>query len=208
MAGFTSAIRTLRLTPGIGRLAGLFALLLLGGLIVLLQETTQTPPYTALPREHGEPDYYIEQARLSRFDANGQLLQVIHAEQVTHYPENDLALMQSPVVHHHGEDGQDWRLQAERAEYRNRRELYLEEDVLLQPLTPHSVYLPEFTTSRLWVDTDQHRATTPDPVNFTSPGGITHGIGLDLDMRSGLAEILHQVNGSYLMHPPSRESSP
>ncbi|SFX02167.1 LPS export ABC transporter periplasmic protein LptC [Marinospirillum alkaliphilum] len=207
MPGLITRLNSL-ITPGMRRLAGVLALLLLGGVIVWLQESTQTPPYTALPREHGEPDYYIEQARLSRFDAEGRLLQVIHAEQVTHYPENDLALMQLPVVYHHGESGQSWRLQALRAEYRSNQELYLEEQVILQPIDPESAYLPEFTTNRLWVDTNAQQANTPDPVHFTSPGGVTQGIGLAVDMQTGLAEILQQVSGSYLTNPPSQEPLP
>lgn len=205
MAGVTSWLAQ---APLIRRGGALLALLLLGALLVWLQDVTQPPPYAPLPTEHGEPDYYIEQARAIRYNAAGERLQILESPQVTHYPENNLALMDQPRVHHYGEDGQIWRITANKAEYRNQQEIYLEDRVRITPLNPDSPYLPEFATQRLWVDLPTEFAHTPDPVTFTSPGGITHGKGLNLKLDTGQAEIPEQAQGQYHPQPDTQDQTP
>lgn len=205
MAGLTSWLAQ---APLVQRGGALVVLLLLGGLLVWLQDVTQPPPYAPLPSAHGEPDYAIEQAKAIRYAADGQRLQMLESPQVTHYPENNLVLMELPQIHHYGDDGQIWRITANQAEYRDQQEIYLQDQVRITPLNPASPYLPEFATQRLWVDLPTEFAHTPDPVTFTSPGGITQGKGLNLKLDTGQAEIPAQARGLYHPQPAMQDSTP
>lgn len=190
------------------RLLALATLVLLGLVLVWLDTRVVRQPYTELPQEHGEPDYYVEQALLTRYGPDGRLLQTVTSPQVTHYPDSDLVLFNEPVVHHHTEQGLVWRLTARYAEYDANRELYLENQVQIKPLNPDSAYLPEFMTERLWLDTLNHTGQTSDPVSFSSPGGQTRGEGLEIDLNSGLATLLRQVRAEYLPGAPLQELQP
>lgn len=205
MAGATSWLDKV---PGIRRAGALLALLLLGAALVWLQDMTEQAPYAPLPSEHGEPDYYIEQARATRYDASGKRLQTLESPQVTHYPANDLALMEDPLVHHYGRDGQLWRITANKAELRSQQEVFLQDNVRITPLNPDSPYLPEFVTQRLWVDLPTEFAHTPDPITLSSPGGITQGKGLNLRLDTGLAEIPEQATGQYQPQPAMQDQTP
>lgn len=192
--------------PSLRKLGALFALISLGALVVWFQDINLPAPRAPLPEKHGEPDYYVEEARLTRFNNQGQRLQTLKAKQVTHYPEKDLSLFEKPLLHHYSEQGQVWQVVAEQAEHLGEDTIYLENKVVITPLDPDSVYLPEFSTERLWVDTQTGKAHTPDPVSFISPGGNTNGQGLEIYMNTGLAEILQAVEGHYLPSPATQDA--
>ncbi len=101
--------------PSLRQLMVLLLLVSMGVLLVWLQDVNLPAPRTQLPAQYGEPDYYVENASLSRFDAQGQRLQKIDSVQVTHYPEKDLAVFEKPLLHHYAPSGQAWRVVAERA---------------------------------------------------------------------------------------------
>lgn len=186
--------------PVLRQLGALAVLISLGALLVLLQEINLAAPHAQLPEQYGEPDYYVENASLSRFSAQGERLQTLDAMQVTHYPEKNLAVFENPLLHHYTQQGQMWRVVAKRAEYLGEDEIYLEENVIITPINPNSAYLPEFLTQRLWVNSANNTAQTPDPVSFISPNGKTTGQGLAMQLNTGLAQILHAVESNYL--PP------
>lgn len=195
--------------PTLQRLTAFAALLGLGGLLLwLLKLTDPEAPYAQLPQAHGEPDYYIEIAQLYRFDAQGALIQQLDTRTATNYPERQLTLLDQPLAHYHTANQQIWRISAAKAEYHtNTQLLYLEQDLVISPLNPDSAYTPEFFTHSLWVNQAQQLAYTQDPVEFISPGGLTQGQGLRLYLDTGLAELLSQVQGSYLP-APSAASAP
>lgn len=192
--------------PSLPKLGALIALISIGALMVWLQEINLPTAHTLLPAEHGEPDYYIEVAQLTRFNVQGQRIQRLDSEQVTHYPEQDISLFEKPLMHHYSPQGQVWRVLAERAEHRGENEIYLEDNVVITPINPNSAYIPEFLTDRLWIDSLANLASTPDPVSFISPGGITTGKGFSIELNTGLAEILQEVKGNYLSTPAQQDT--
>lgn len=208
MASLAATWQQLLAAKQVQRLLALATLVLIGLVLAWLDNRVIRLPYTELPQEHGEPDYYVEQALLTRYGPDGRLLQTVNSPQVTHYPDSDLVLFNEPLVHHHSEQGLIWRLTARYAEYRANREIYLENQVQITPLNPDSVYLPEFTTERLWLNTLDHTGRTPDPVLFSSPGGQTQGDGLEIDLNTGLATLLRQVKAEYLPGMRTQEPQP
>lgn len=185
------------------KLGALALLISLGALVVWLQDLNLPAPHAQLPEQYGEPDYFVENASLSRFNAQGQRLQKVNSSQVTHYPEKDITLFEKPLMHHYTQQGQAWQVTAKRAEHLGEDIIYLEEQVVITPLNAHSAYLPEFVTQRLWVNSTTQTAYTNDAVSFISPSGTTQGQGLQANLSSGLVEILQAVQGSYL---PSKTS--
>ncbi|MBB3191642.1 LPS export ABC transporter periplasmic protein LptC [Halomonas cerina] len=75
----------------------LFLLLLaLGGGLALL-DMRDTPPPGPVPRDAaGEPDYYLEEARLTRFDAAGRPHQQLTTPRLVHTPQDDVTRLEAP----------------------------------------------------------------------------------------------------------------
>lgn len=192
----------MRLNRKLRRLGSLAALVGLGVILAWLQEANTPNPFALIPEEHGEPDYYIEGAQLTRYNAQGQAFQVLNSPEVTHYPEQNLSLLSQPVLVHHTEDGQTWHLTAATAQHQeNQNLIYLEDQVKLSPQNPETAYTPEFITSKLWINNLTKEAFTPEPVEFISPNGLTAGVGFKLNLNNGQALIEQQVQGQYL--PPN-----
>gem|GEM_PF-1845904 len=192
--------------PGNRKLFSLLALVLIGGWLVWLQDLSKPPPRTALPQEHGEPDYYLEQAKLKRFNGEGRHFQTLEGEVITHYPESDLTYLTHPYVQHWTQSQQLWVIQAKEGEIRGEEEVFLENEVRLTPINPNSGYTPEFLTRRLWLDIQQETAQTSDPVTFQSPSGITHGKGLFATLDQGQVTILEDIQSHYLTQLPDSEN--
>ncbi|SFC03928.1 LPS export ABC transporter protein LptC [Marinospirillum celere] len=206
MKAVTASLQRLLNQPSHRKIGGLVALALLGGWIVWLQDFSQSPPRAQLPQVHGEPDYYLEDATLKRYNAQGRHHQTLEGKVVTHYPNTQLTTVDLPRVHHWSEDGQLWILSALEGEIREDNEIYLQENVRLTPINPDSAYTPEFATQRLWLDTQTETARTPDPVSFSSQGGLTQGLGLFAQLATGQIEILEQVSSEYLTEFTSRNT--
>ena len=198
MPGFTRAVGFLR-QPGNQRLVAIAGLLLLGVWLAWMQEGTRTPPHASLPGEHGEPEAYIEEARVKRYNASGQHFQTLQAERATHYPEANLSQFAQPRIDHWTTSGQLWVLTARTGELQDQNKLLLQEDVRLQPENPGSLYTPELGTTRLWLNLEEGQAFTSDPVHFTSPAGSTHARGLKATLETGQLELLSQVKSHYTL---------
>ncbi|WP_310695748.1 LPS export ABC transporter periplasmic protein LptC [Marinospirillum sp.] len=206
MQWLKTAIQGFIQQPGNRKLFSLLALVLVGGWLVWLQDLSQPAPHTALPQEHGEPDYYLEQAELKRFNSEGRHFQTLEGEVITHYPESDLTHLTQPHVRHWTPSQQLWVIQAHDGEIRGEEEIFLENEVRLTPINPNSDYTPEFLTRRLWLDIQQETAQTSDPVTFQSPAGLTQGNGLFATLDQGQVTLLQDVQSHYLTQLPDSEN--
>lgn len=83
-------------------------LLALGGLLALIEQRNiplPAPPPTA---ESGEPDYYLEDAKLTRFDAAGNAYQRLATPRLTHTPIDDVTRLESPDARLVDDRGRVW----------------------------------------------------------------------------------------------------
>lgn len=182
-----------------------FTLVLLAGWLMWLETSSQSSPQIALPKEHGEPEYYLEEAKLKRYNSQGQLFQILDGLRVTHYPEQQLTQIKRPVMQHWSDTGQLWRMSAKQGEMYKDQTIYLENQVVISPINPNSSYTPEFLTQRLWLDSQNQTAQTFDPVVFQSPSGTTEGVGLFATLDQGHVHLLEDVKSQYLAQPPAIE---
>ncbi|WP_114418522.1 LPS export ABC transporter periplasmic protein LptC [Marinospirillum perlucidum] len=175
----------------------LLALVALGGWLAWLGDTSQPSPITPLPQTHGEPDYYLEKARVQRFDEQGRHYQTLHAEVVTHYPEEELAEAENLQVDHWTAQGDHWRLTAQVGELMQNQQLLLRQEVRLQPQEPENPATPEFLTQRLWLNSQEDLAHTQDEVLMQGSNNTTRGQGLLAELDSGRIQLLEDVQTLY-----------
>lgn len=190
------------------RLSQLFPILLLAvlaSLSVWLDYAVQQgsrPPDTV----RHDPDYIIENIAARRMDVNGNVKQTLHAERMTHYPDDDTTHLvmprfvsnptaRAPVtitsktarISSGGENIYfETDVRAVRAAYDNRSELLLQ-------------------TTLLHVIPDENIARTDRHVTITDAHTVATAIGLELNSETRTAKFHSQFKGTY--HDPDRASA-
>jgi len=187
------------------RLSQLFPLLLLALLLSLtfwLNQALEQGAKVSEPERH-DPDFIIEKIVAHRMDASGDVKHTLHAERMTHYPDDDTTDLVSPRFISNASGNAPMTItsrtakvssggeyidfftdvRAVRAAYANRSELVLE-------------------TSFLHVTPDEHTATTDRPVTITDAHTVAHAIGLELNSETRIAKFLSHFTATY--HDPGR----
>ncbi|WP_204352657.1 LPS export ABC transporter periplasmic protein LptC [Salinicola halophilus] len=119
-----------------GRRLGLVAiLLLLGGGLAWLDQRGEQQDEPVPGNEAGEPDYYLEDASLTRFDADGRPYQRLETPRMVHTPADDVIRAETPHGYLIDSDERQWQITSESARLlRGGEALTLEGDArLVQP---------------------------------------------------------------------------
>ncbi|GHE22502.1 LPS export ABC transporter periplasmic protein LptC [Halomonas urumqiensis] len=171
-------------------------LLLLGGVLVLIDQRDIREP-GEVPRDAaGEPDYYLEGARLTRFDAAGLAHQRLETPRLVHTPHDDVTRLEMPEARLFDNAGRTWY-----AEARNG---------LLgaggNPLTltgDARLYAPQerwqLDTEVLRFDADSGHAWSETPAVLRQPPQRMSGERFDAWIHDNRARLTDNVRG---YHPP------
>ncbi len=169
-------------------LAG-FALMV--GYLTLFWESGQP----MLPREpDANPiDFYAEQLRGRRYDAQGALQQTLTAERMTHYRASDEAHVSEPRFNSIDSDGRHWHSEAREATLIGDELVQLRREVVIRDIDGAT----RVTTERLnWYPPGQ-RIDTDAAVTITDAGHTMRGVGLRADLAKRRSELLHNVRGQH-----------
>jgi len=83
-------------SPWWRRLGLLALLLILGGGLTYLDQRHENDAGPTLGNTMGEPDYYLEDASMTRFDAQGQAYQRLETPRLVHTPSDDIIRTETP----------------------------------------------------------------------------------------------------------------
>ena len=181
----------------------LLILLALGGALVLL-DPRGGPEYGEVPRdEAGEPDYYLEGARLTRFDAEGRAHQRLDTPRLVHTPHDDVTRLQTPDARLHDSAGRVWYAQADSGVLGpGGNPLTLSGDARLN--APEERW--QLDTEVLHFDADTGHAWSDTPALLRQPPQRMSGDRFDAWIHDNRARLTDNVRGH---HPPAtREESP
>ncbi|MFP4138679.1 MAG: LPS export ABC transporter periplasmic protein LptC [Halomonas sp.] len=190
--------------PRPGFRTGLVLVLLALGAGLALLDQREPGPTGQVPRDAaGEPDFYLENARLTRFDAEGQPHQRVTTPRLSHTPEDDVTRLETPRTRLHDRDGREWRAAGERGELGpDGNPLRLDGDVRLE--APEERW--ELTTETLHYDADTAHAWSTTPATLRQPPQRMSGERFDAWLDDNRARLTDNVRGH---HPPeTAEESP
>ncbi len=144
------------------------------------------------------PDAYMVNAKYTSFDAKGHWTSRIDAVRVTHYPDQDTALFESPKMIALANNASTWEVIADHGTSKqDMKVLYLLGHVVVDRIDAIQGKNLTLNTSALTTWPKQKFAQTDQPVIIIQPGSVVHAIGLTADMNTGDIHLLSQVHGTY-----------
>ncbi|MCK2182600.1 LPS export ABC transporter periplasmic protein LptC [Halomonas getboli] len=181
----------------------LFLLLLaLGGGLALLDQRSVAPPGPAPQGATGEPDYYLENAHLTRFDAQGRPHQRLTTPRLEHTPEDDVTRLTTPHAQLRDSEGRLWLADGKKGRLENGGHLLtLEGQAVLT--APEERWRLE--TERLHYDSDTGHAWSDTPARLSQPPQWMRGERFDAWLDDNRARLTDNVRGH---HPPDTQEDP
>lgn len=82
--------------------------LALGGVLAVIEQRDASLPGPVPRDEAGEPDFYLEGAQLTRFDAQGSPYQRLDTPRLVHTPEDDIIRTVTPRIQIYDDAGRTW----------------------------------------------------------------------------------------------------
>lgn len=99
------------------RRLGLLALLLaLGGGLAYLDQRNERAPAPAPSDPAGEPDYFLEDAQMTRFDEQGRAYQRLDTPRMVHTPADDVIRAEKPHGYLIDDDQREWQITGDRGQ--------------------------------------------------------------------------------------------
>lgn len=137
-------------------------------------------------------DYYLQDMQLDRFAPDGTLQYHLAALRVTHYPDPERSLLETPSLHWFDPQQPDWLLEARRGELRPDPDgvtrLQLEQDVVARRAPGDDATLT-LRSASLLVLPDSGEASTQDEVYIEDAGTSLRGAGMQAWLREGRIKL-------------------
>lgn len=148
-----------------------------------------------------EPDYIIEGLNSDSFDEQGNLIQQIAARKASHYPADDITLLEGPTVLLHENNLPKWGIRSNRGQLIKDQRILLEGEVIIVPLqsTGNDFSL---TTASLNIDLQEKIADTDQTVLIESDTSELSAIGMTILLDKQLVNFKSQVRGRHVPKAP------
>lgn len=183
-------------SPGMATTSWLTALaaLLFGALTFWLwNELDEDAARTSAKRPH-EPDYYLIDMVRRTMDRNGGLQNVLTAEQVYHYPDDDSTELARPRMEIYNDHAVPWHVVAERGVVKaNSEVIFLHGRVEIWRLDDDGARELEIVTSELRVFPKVQYAETDNAATIKTPTTVTRTRGFRANFEHDRLELLERV---------------
>ena len=151
-----------------------------------------------------EPDYYIEDMIRNTLDENGAIKNILYADLVTHYPDDDSTELEKPRMEIYNGKSDPWYVIAERGWVSAGSEVVLlHGEVEIWRLDDEGRREFEVLTTELRVLPKEQYAETDNPATITSETTVTNTIGMRANFAHDRLELLKQVKSRHEVNPQS-----
>jgi lipopolysaccharide export system protein LptC len=180
----------------------LLLLAVLAGLTFWLDQAVQQGAQGSGTERH-DPDFIVDKIVAHRMDANGDVKHTLHADRMTHYPDDDSTHLLSPRFISNASARAPMTITSRTARVSSGGEhIYFETDVRATRSAYANRSEMVMETSYLHVTPDEHIARTDRPVTVTDAHTVARAIGLELNSETRTVKFLSQFRGTF--HDPDR----
>jgi len=173
-------------------LAGL--VIVLGGLLAWLD--WQTTPVASIDQDarSEEPGHVVKNATLTIYNDQGKRSQRLSAEQLTHTPQRNMTLLESPYALLLDDQQREWHAQAQHGQIDSQGELLtLSGEVRLRE--PEETW--QLSTEQLGYLSAKHHAFSETPVLFEQSPQSVQAQRMDLWLNDDLLQLSGGVHGNH-----------
>ena len=154
-------------------------------------------------QEH-EPDYYIEEMVRTSTDETGTVQNVLYADLVLHFPDDDSTELTRPRMEIYNGRDRPWYVIAESGWVSSGNEVVLlHGEVEIWRNDDEGERNFEVLTSELRILPQERYAETDDPATITSPTTVTTTIGMRANFAHDRLELLQRVRSRHEVEPNS-----
>lgn len=168
-------------------------LLSLTALTFWLDQTSKVEPDQQGPVRH-DPDYFVDNFTVKRFDSAGKLYQTLNATHMLHYADDDSTEVTKPRMTYHTQ--RPTVIIADKALLiEGGKTVELESNVKIVHDNPNSPPT-QITSSRMTLLPDDEVARTSVPVTITQGASVLHGQGLEANNKTQISVLHGRINGT------------
>ena len=151
-----------------------------------------------------EPDYYIEDMVRNTLDETGALKNILYADLVTHYPDDDSTELLQPRMEIYNGGADPWYVTAESGWVSSGSEVVLlHGEVEIWRLNDNGGREFEVLTTELRVLPEEQYAETDNPAIIKSETTTTNSIGMRANFAHDRLELLQEVKSRHEVIPAS-----
>ena len=160
--------------------------------------TLSEPDLDAFTASKEGPDFFMENFTTTKLDISGKPLHRLHAERLTHYPNEKHSDVIQPLMTFYKEDGSIWTATANTGKiYGDGKEVYLLEDVnIVRPGAPETRIT--INTSDLHIVPEKNFAETKKNIVLQQDQNTITATGMQAYFAMGNIEFLSEVRGWYV----------
>ena len=156
-----------------------------------------------VPDPH-EPDYYIENMTRTTTGVAGELKNILRAERVEHFPDDDSTELASPHLEIYNGNVEPWHVVAERGWVSSGNDVVLlHGEVEIWRLGDAGQRIYQVLTSELRVLPKEQYAESDNPTTIIGPSTVTHAIGMRANFAHDRLELLQRVRSRHEVKPQS-----
>jgi len=164
-----------------------------------LLTTVETPTGRVAPEARHDPDYFLENFKITVYQPNGAPAYHLDATHMNHYPDDDTMTMQNLKLDYRDDENQTWITTANNGvAYQNIEVMQLDGDVRIHRQTPKPDQAITITTTSLRIDFPNKHASTEAEVKIFDKNSTITAKGMDVDMAAGHLTLLSQARGHYV----------
>lgn len=177
-------------------------MLLLAGTYWLNLQVQPIQPKSDDNKRH-DVDYSVENISSVTFDENGLAHTMMTTEKMWHYPDDDSTYLQAPNIVNLNKDSAPMVTSAKTGKVSGRGdEVFLYDDVKIIRFPSGVKEQMVFTSDYLHAMPDKDLADTDRPVTIESPSNTVHAVGMTIDNKSHLINLLSNVRVTHEpVHP-------
>ncbi|MGI0115631.1 LPS export ABC transporter periplasmic protein LptC [Zooshikella sp. RANM57] len=188
---------------GFKRITTLILLLILGyGLFTFLNQPDAfnlTAPTSDKKEDAAiSPDFFMESPVITQYTTQGERDYIVVAEKVSHFPHNDISLIDQPDILITRKQSSDWHTTSRQGRILpggDVMELWDNVVVREQKTTGNPGMI--ITTEFLTVYADQNQAKTKRPVTIKTVNSVVNAVGMNAYLDEERVELLSNVRGTY-----------
>ncbi len=143
-------------------------------------------------------DYYLKEFVATAMNEQGLPRHRLEAVSMLHYADSGNAELIRPYYYVYREDGLNWSLRSEFAQMQEAgTRLFLQGKVHIEREATATEGVIEIDTHNLWLYPNEEFAESSEAVTMRDSRGVTHGIGMRIDLKAGELQLLSRVRGEY-----------